>query len=154
MPTPLKHSQNMTKHLTKAEKQARQAAEASLQTGKRVYLRPPSWLSKEAKQIFQNTKKRLKGFDLLEAVDIDLLAQYADALARYQEAVRCLTPLSETREVQACQAWSRIALTYAEKLGFSQNARARLARRKAEKEPLDPMEALLDDVTDYVNGDQ
>ena len=154
MSTPLKHSQNMTKHLTKAERRARQAAEASLQAGKRVYLRAPDWLSVEAKQIFNNTKKRLKGFDLLEAVDIDLLAQYADALARYQASVKKLNEFSETKEVQACQAWSRIALTYAEKLGFSQNARMRIARKRAQVEEKDELEQLLDDVSDYVNGGQ
>lgn len=153
MPTPLKHSQNMTKHLTKAEKAARQAAECMLEPGKRAYMRAPAWLSIEARHIFQTTARRLRGFKLLEAVDIDLLANYADALARYQSAVRVLTEESDVKEIQAAQAWSRIALAYADKLGFSQTARTRLARRKAERAPADPMEQLLGEVNDFVNGD-
>ena len=154
MPTPLKHSQNMKKHLTKAERTARQAAEAGLEPGKRTYMRAPAWLSDPARKIFRDTVKRLKGFDLLEAIDTDLLANYADAMARYQEGVQSLSPLSQPKDITAVQDWSRIALTLADKLGFSQTARARLARRRAQDEPLDDMERLLNDVDDFVNGDQ
>lgn len=154
MPTPVKHSQNMTKHLTKAELEARQGAEASLEHAKRVYIKPPKWLGKKAREIFEQTKKRLKSFDLLEAVDIDLLANYADAQARYQMNARRLRSTSEPKEIQAVQAWSRIALTYAEKLGFSQQARARLARQRAKAQEQDEMEELLDGAADIlVNGD-
>lgn len=152
MPTPLKHSQNMKKHLTKAEKQARQAAEHSLEKEKRAYMRPPAWLSAQAKEIFQTTVRRLRSYHLLEAVDIDLLANYADAIARYQDGARQLNANSEPKEMQTVQAWSRIALTYADKLGFSQTARARLARRKAQQEPADPMAELLNEVSEFVNG--
>jgi P27 family predicted phage terminase small subunit len=160
MPTPLKHSENMKKHLTKAELEARQQAESGLQREKRVYLKAPKWLSEEAREIFNQTKKRLKGLDLLEPVDIDLLANYADAMARYQEGVKRLDPaddlkepllITDTRLINAIQAWSRIALAYAEKLGFSQNARARLARRRAKTEPVDPLAQMLDNVSEFVN---
>ena len=154
MPTPLKHSQNMKKHLTKAERAARTTAEAGLEHGKRTYMRAPGWLSEPAVKIFRDTVRRLKGFDLLEAIDTDLLANYADAMARYQAGVQSLSPLSQPKDITTVQAWSRIALTLADKLGFSQTARARLARRRAEEEPLDDMERLLNDVDDFVNGDQ
>ncbi len=153
MPTPLKHSRNMTKHLTKSERESRQTAESALEHKRQVRIMAPAWLSGEARKVFQTTRRRLRDFDLLEPVDIDLLAMYADAVVRYQEGVKTLGPLSEAREIQAVQAWSRIAMAYAEKLGFSQTARARLARRRATEEPLDPMEQLLGQVTDYVNGD-
>jgi len=144
----------MSKHLTKAELEARQKAEAQLKRTKRTYLKPPKWLSKEAWQIFQDTKKRLKGLDLLEPADIDLLANYADAQARYQKGVKHLNLASDTKEVQAVQAWSRIALAYADKLGFSQTARARLARRRAQEEPLDEMEEVLSGAKDLLrNGE-
>lgn len=150
MPTPLKHSKNMRKHLTKAERAARQAAESGLERDARVVLRAPKWLSKEARVIFRSTVRRLREYDLLEAVDTDLLAMYADAVDRYQQGVKGLTPESGPKEIQAVQAWSRMALAYADKLGFSQTARARLARRKAQEGPLDPMDALLGEVTDFV----
>lgn len=153
MPTPLKHSSNQRKHLTKAEKEARQEAEAALESGKAVYLPAPKWLSEEARKVFEATKGRLKSFNLLEPVDIDLLAMYADAVAKYLRFSKTLSEKSNVREIQTVQAWSRIALTYADKLGFSQTARARLARRKAQDDaPVDPMDALLGEVNDFVNG--
>lgn len=151
MPTPLKRSENMRKHLTKNEISARKSAEAGLASGKRAYLRAPGWLSKEARQVFSDTKRRLRDFELLEAADIDLLALYADAVVRYQQGVKRLEPEAEAKEIQVVQAWSRIALTYADKLGISQTARARLARRRAVETPADDMEQLLADVTDFVN---
>ncbi len=153
MSTPLKLAENMTKHLTKAELEARQKAEAGLTKAKRVYLKAPKWLSKQARQIFQDTKKRLKGLDLLEPADIDLLANYADAQARYQEGVKHINLQSDTKEINAVQAWSRIALAYADKLGFSQTARARLARRRAQEEPLDDMDAVLEGIHIMRNGE-
>lgn len=152
MPTPLKHTRNMRKHLTNAERESRERAEGALERGK-AQLRPPTWLGDTARKIFQTTKRRLHHYDLLEAVDIDMLAMYADALARYQDAIQGLGLDADVKSVQAAQAWSRIALTYADKLGFSQTARARLARRKAMEEPKDEMESLLDDVNLYLNGD-
>ena len=154
MPTPLKHSSNQRKHLTKAEKSARQAAEATLESSKAPYLPAPAWLSKEARTVFNNTKRRLRSFNLLEPVDIDLLALYADAVTRYQAGIQTLGPQSNVKEIQAVQAWSRISLTYADKLGFSQTARARLARRKAgEAAAVDPMAALLGEVNDFINNE-
>jgi phage terminase small subunit len=142
MPTPLKRTENMTKHLTKAEKQVRQAAEVSLRR-KRVVVKAPAWLGENARKVFEATKKRMRGLDLLDNVDVDLLAVYCDAVVKYQ---------TET-DTKDKQAWSRIILSYAEKLGISQSARARLAKKKAEQIPPDDMELLLDEVRDYVNGD-
>lgn len=145
----------MRKHLTKNELSARRAAEQGLEHGKRAYMRAPVWLSDEARDVFKLTVKRLRGFDLLEQADIDMLAMYADAVARYQAGVKLLTAESDTKEITAVQAWSRIAMTYADKLGFSQTARARLARRKAVETPPDDLEQLLAEVTEYVNkGDE
>jgi P27 family predicted phage terminase small subunit len=152
MPTPLKRSENMTGHLTKNQISARKRAEAGLQTGKRAYLRAPSWLSEDARQVFGETKRRLKEYELLEAADIDLLAMYADMVVRYREGVKRLSAESEPKEITAVQAWGRMAMTYADKLGFSQTARARLARRRAQETPPDDMEQLLDDVSEYLNG--
>lgn len=151
MSTPLKHSENQKKHLTKAERAARRQAESGMECGKRAYLRAPGWLSSEARKIFNTYKKRLRGYELLEAVDIDLLAMMADALAKYQAGQKTLTSESDVKEIQALQAWSRIAMVYADKLGISATARARLARRRAIETPPDDMERLLSDVTNYVN---
>ena len=141
----------MKKHLTKAELQARKAAESGLEQGKRVRIDAPDWLGEEALKIFKSTRRRLKNYDLLELVDIDLLAIYADAVARYQAAVKALMVISSTEDIKTAQAWSRIAKTYADKLGFSQTARARLARKKAKAVETDELENFFDDVEDSLN---
>lgn len=141
MPTPHKSTDNMKKHLTKKEKQARQAAEKKLQRGTRVVIRTPDWLGEEARKIFEQTKRRMRGLELLDNVDADLLAMYSDAVVNYQNE----------REIREKQAWSRIVLSYAEKLGISPSARARLAKKKSEQPAPDDFEQLLQEAADSSN---
>ena len=151
MPTPLKTIANIRKHLSKAERQSRQAAERNLQRSRRVTLKVPDWLSDDAKTIFQNTKKRLHGLDVLTSADADLLAMYSDAIARYQAGIKTLVGDVAPNEITAVQAWSRLALSYAEKLGISPTGRARLAKKKTEERPQDEMEALFAEVNEFTN---
>lgn len=153
MPTPLKNTGNMRKHLTKAERDARQAAEEELRTSGRVVVKAPDWLSAEARKVFDVTKVQMRKLGVLEAVDTELLALYADAICRYREVIKSLD-MADPKAAAAAQAWSRLALQYAEKMGISATGRARLAKKKAVEQPLDPMEELLGEVTDYLNGDQ
>ncbi len=150
MPTPHKTTENMHKHLTKAELAARQGAEGKLKRARRVVLHVPKWLGAEARKIFQATRRRLRGLEILDPADADLLALYSDAIYRYRELINAAHP-ADTKEIAAAQAWSRLALSYAEKLGISASARARLARRKAEAAPKDEFEQLLDEAADSVN---
>jgi P27 family predicted phage terminase small subunit len=158
MPTPLKTSENIRKHLTKAERSARQRAEGELNRKKRPTLKCPAWLDEDARKIFEETKRRLRGLQLLDSADVELLGIYCDAVSKYRAYSKVVgrmvggTPVADKDEMAACQAWARLVAAYAEKLGLTPTARARLAKRKAEKEQLDDMEQLLDDVTDYVNG--
>lgn len=163
MPTPLKTTENIRKHLTNAERAARQQAEGELHRKKRPQLRCPKWLDQDARNIFEATKKRLKGLQLLDNADVELLGIYCDAVAKYREASKRLTHAGEEgslvndEDVKNCQSWARLISAYAEKMGLTPTARARLAKRKAEREPDDPLEQLLDmdDVSDYMNsGDQ
>ncbi len=154
MPTPLKTTPNMRKHLTKAELTARQNAESQQAPNqkKRVSIIAPAWLSDEARKIFDWQKRKLRDQGVLDPADADLLGLYADAIARYQASLHELVgPLVDPRSSAVAQAWSRLALSYAEKLGIGPNARARLAKKKAESQPVDPMAALLSDVENYVN---
>ena len=162
MPTPLKTSENIRKHLTNAERAARQQAEGELQRVKRPQLRCPKWLDQDARGIFMETKKRLKGLQLLDNADVELLGIYCDAVAKYRAASKMLAmrddeglPLADKDDIESCRSWARLIASYAEKMGLTPTARARLAKRKAEHGPVDPLEQLLDDVTDFVNdGDQ
>jgi P27 family predicted phage terminase small subunit len=158
MPTPPKTFENMKKHLTNAERDARQKAEGELKRAKRPQLRCPKWLDQDAREIFEATKKRLRGLQLLDNADVELLGIYCDAVAKYRMASEMLARVNENGilvadkdEINAAQSWARLVAAYAEKLGLTPTARARLAKRKAEREPADELEQLLDDVSDYVN---
>jgi P27 family predicted phage terminase small subunit len=158
MPTPPKTLDNMKKHLTVAEREARQAAEGTVTRHNRPQMRCPKWLDEDSREIFETTKKRLRGLQLLDSADVELLAIYSDAAAKYREASKRLmlvdkdgVMVSDKDDIAACQSWARLVAAYAEKLGLTPTARARLAKRKAEREPLDPLDELLNDVTDYVN---
>jgi phage terminase small subunit len=109
----------------------------------RVSIHAPRWLDQDARKVFDATKRRMKGLQLLDNIDADLLAIYSDAVVRYQKEA----------DVEKRQSWGRLVMSYAEKLGISPTGRARLARKVAEKREQDEFEALLDDVADYVNGD-
>ncbi len=142
MPTPHKTTENMRKHLTKAERATRESVEKRLERKHRVVVKAPEWLEADARAVFESTKRRMRGLALLDNVDAELLAIYSDSVIRYSEAI----------DVQDKQAWARLVASYAEKLGISPAARARLAKKAAEKVAPDDLEQLLDDVTEFVNG--
>jgi phage terminase small subunit len=154
MPTPLKTTGNIRKHLSKAERQARQAAEGNQRGPKRVTLKAPEWLSEEARKIFDHTKRRLHGVDILDSVDADLLALYSGALARYQALASSMNDQVGVKMITAAQAWSRLALGYGEKLGITPTGRARLAKKKTEERQLDDMELLFSEVNESLNGQE
>lgn len=151
MPTPVKRSGNIRKHLTNAEKAARNRAEGALSRQGRVSLRCPKWLDAEARGIFMETKRRLRGMELLDNADAEMLGIYCDAVAKYRATSKLVTPTADKDTIAGCQSWARLVASYGEKLGLTPNARARLAKKKAEGAQVDEMEQLLDDVTEYVN---
>jgi P27 family predicted phage terminase small subunit len=139
MPTPVKTEEKIKKHLTNAERAARQKAEDEITRDKRSWLKCPDWLDDDARKIFEETKRRLKGLHLLDNADVELLGIYCDAVSKYRAASKLLamvdeegSPLSTPDDLKACQAWARLIAQYAEKLGLTPTARARLAKRKAE----------------------
>jgi len=123
------------KHWTKAEVEARKAAAESMRRKSRVTLVAPTWLSKEARTVWRQVKERLKGIDLLDNLDTELLAVYCDAYVQYRNASKMLAKQGDPDpdKVKELQAWARIMATYADKLGLTPGGRARLAKRKTEK---------------------
>lgn len=105
------------RHWTKAEIEARQAATAELKRDTETVLHCPSWLTPEARKVWNRVKKQAAHFDLLDELDIDMLAIYCDVVTKYQE----------TRD----PSWARLASSYADKLGLTPSARARLAQKRA-----------------------
>src|SRR5690606_2901432 len=77
--------------LTKAEIEARKAAEERLRP-KADKVKPPSWLSKEAKKVFKQIAKELEHTKLITNVDIHALALWCDA---YVDYINCTKIIKE-----------------------------------------------------------
>jgi P27 family predicted phage terminase small subunit len=128
------------KHWTAEELQAREAAEAEMRRTVRPSLRAPEWMSDDAREVWESVKRKLKGIEMLDNLDAELLAVYCDAVVHYRNASRALNLVDENGlstatvdQVKAAQAWARIVAAYADRLGLSPGARARLAKKRAEK---------------------
>ncbi len=117
------------KHWTAAEVEARAQAAASLKRDQ-VVLRPPRWLGKEARRIWDKVLKDAAGLDLFDNLDRDTLAIYCDAVVKYKELSK--QAHKDVSDIKALQAWSRIIAQYADKLGLTPAARARLVKKRAD----------------------
>lgn len=155
MPTPAKRTENMTKHLTNAEKEAREEASSGVQPVRDVIkLKPPGLMKKNAaaSRYWKAVLKRMEGIDILDDLDSDALGIYCMMLARYEQltATRLALAAQDVDEMNAKelvdfaaalngleskqQALERNLLAFAEKLGLTPSGRARLAARRAEGE--------------------
>lgn len=84
-------------------------------------------------------------FGVLDKVDEDVLGSYCDAVTKYQDANR-LIDIEGYTEVNAqgnmvvsayvkmAQSYSRLILSYSNKLGLNAESRARLAKKSADQE--------------------
>ena len=128
------------KHWTRAEVESRKRAADGMQRKTRVTLRMPNWLSPEAQAVWKRVRRQTAGLDLLDNLDVEMLAVYCDAVANYQIVTSGLVirddeglPAASAEAIKAAQAWARIVAAYADKLGFTPAARARLVKRKADE---------------------
>lgn len=129
------------KHWTKAEVEARRAAAEKLQPAGRVTLRMPAWLSEDARKVWARVRRETRDLELLINLDAEMLAIYCDAVANYQKLSKGMVITDEDGKqiarkdvIKAAQSWARIVASYADKLGLSPAARARLAKKIAEEE--------------------
>lgn len=131
------------KHWTEAEVAARQEAADKLKR-KKIVINPPNWLSanKDALAEWDQIMKDVAGIDLLDNLDAQMLAVYCDALVQYR-LVTVRSPKS-TDDIKELQAWARIISTYAEKLGFTPGARARLIKKHADEKKKDKFGSKFD----------
>ena len=143
------------KHWTKDEVEKREQAARSLKRKSKVKLKMPAWLCDEAKKVWRKTIKEMAEFEVLDNVDAEALAVYCDAVYHYQEAndkihrdgytvmgaggTEVVSPY-----VRAAQSYARIILQYSDKLGLNANARARLAKKRADA-PEDPHASMFGD---------
>jgi P27 family predicted phage terminase small subunit len=142
------------KHWTKDQVERRKAAAQKTKRKSPVKLKMPVWLDDEARQVWKKTLKEMAEFEVLDNVDADVLATYCDAVVRYREltfkirengyiSIGATGAETVSPYVKAQQAYARIMLQYSDKLGLNANARARLAKKKAD-EGMDPNADLFD----------
>lgn len=154
MPTSPKASGAMSKHMTQAERAAREAAERELMPQRAEGLdKPPRSMSKDiqAKKYWTATVERLEGTSLLDTLDRDTLAIYCTMLSRRDEMDRlCRQLIRETKKASSdaealletmskldtlvgkLQSQEKTILQYADKLGFTPAGRVRLAQKRAQ----------------------
>ena len=144
MPEQPKFEENVVGHLTKVQRAARQHAEEKLRPPDPGNMQAPAWLSEEAKKIFTFTKKRLLALGLLDSIDRDLLAAYANAVEQLRNS-----------DGKDQRDWVKVMLACASELGLGAPARARLAYKKSlyEKQPEDPLRDEMELMRSILEGE-
>lgn len=104
MPTAAKPAENMTKHLTQAERQAREQAEGEVlpDRGREPKLKKPTIVSsnKRANAYWNQTLKQMDGLVLLDDLDSTVLAGYCSMLARRDQTTLLVNQLMDKLGVQ------------------------------------------------------
>lgn len=153
MPARAKTLDNQTKHLTKAELQARgQAEDAVMPIRPKLELTPPNYIKTDAKakRYWREILKRMDGVSILDALDGEVLAVYCTMLSRRDATHQLFNRLLKDSkakdadpEAQAAilgkldglmtklQGQERSILQYADKLGLTPSGRVHLARKRA-----------------------
>jgi len=155
MPTPSRTLENMSKNLTKAEIEARSAAEQEVlpDRGREAKLSKPKFIknNKTASKYWRDIIKRMEGLAILDDLDSEMLAGYCSMLARRDQWISISNQLMETlaeKDVDPnkilevvskldtitakLQTLERNLLSYADKLGLTPTGRVRLAQKRAE----------------------
>ena len=70
-------------NLTIEEKEARAEAEEKFLKGNTNQLKPPKWLDSEAKREFNRIVKELKALEVVQNLDLTVLAVYCNAYSNY-----------------------------------------------------------------------
>ena len=152
MPTPVKSLDNMSKHLTKAEIEARSGQEAAASPARRPKKPKLIIRDKAAGKHWSRILRDMDGLEIIDILDTDALAIYCAKLARRDELqalyldrrrqyaeepsnAMLKTMVSLSGELQAIE---RDLLAYASKLGLTPESRVRLAKRMAEQNEYDP----------------
>ena len=104
MPAAVKAAENMTKHLTQAEREAREQAEADVlpDRGREAKLKKPAIVSsnKRANTYWNQTLKQMEGLVLLDDLDSTVLAGYCSMLARRDQTTLLVNQLMKRLGVQ------------------------------------------------------
>lgn len=150
MPAKTKNLETMTKNLTRAEKAAREQAEADCLPGRLPTTAPPSLKDNPAaKKYWRTYIKQMEGYGILDQLDTETLATYCAALARRDSLSSLCQTLMDTLSkapnanaavervenvdgvLARLQTHEKNLLSYANALGLTPDSRARLARKRA-----------------------
>lgn len=143
MPTPVKASENMKKHTTKAEQEARSAAEQDVLPDRgTVTLVKPAWLTGKGAKYWKDILHRMNGTAILDDLDSEMLAVYCSQLQEREALQKMLQEARKPADGEPKQedilalgkrmdALDRSLLSYAEKLGCTPSGRVRLAQKRA-----------------------
>ena len=151
MPKETKTLNNMTKHLTNAEIEARAAVEEQILPARAIVRAPKSLRTdKAAKRYWKDTLERMDGLQILDVLDTDMLAVYCRMMSRHDDLLEEYGSIRARLEDEGLPSELRAGfdkaltavckqlketentiLSYATKLGLTPDGRARLARRAA-----------------------
>lgn len=123
------------KHWTKEQISRRQEAASAFQRADDATLTPPEWLASAAVEIWQKKIDEIAGLnagtELLDALDSEVLATYCDAVYNYSKLSKVPNKSPDTYKFM--QAYNRIILAQADKLGFTPASRNRLIKVRADE---------------------
>lgn len=163
MPANVKSLENQEKHLTKAEVEAREAAEAEILPTRTAQLKLPRTLNKDpgAKRYWKSILDRMEGLAILDDLDSEMLVVYCSALSRKDSLQALCRELMAQADKESnpevrlelvekldglltkVQNHEKTLLSFANNLGMTPEARVRLARKRAAKaanpEPADDL---------------
>lgn len=146
MPTNVVSIENMDvgkkgggKHWTKAEIERRRIAAEGLKRKKPKPPKPPEWLKNnpETFAIWKRIIKDTKELELLDSLDTDILATYCALEVSKQSALA-------QGDLKTFESLAKTALQYAKSLGLTPEARARLAKKRADVMEVDPNADLFE----------
>ena len=123
-------------HLTKKQIRERREAEATL-TPPADAIKSPTWLDTAARRVWKRVAPVLEDLKVLTNIDLDALAVYCDAVARYSECVKIIKkekltvagPMGgkmQNPAVLAAAKYATIIRQFAERFGLTPAARIKL----------------------------
>lgn len=151
MARPAKSANVTSKHLTKAEKDAKLAAESQVK-GNADKIRAPSYLSRTQKKIFKNIVNELKASAILGNLDVYVLAEASIAIDRMQDIETMINEkpelITNINIMSAKDKYTKAFFRYCNELCLSPQSRAKMANinmqaKKDEENPL--LKALMED---------
>lgn len=145
MARPAKSVDVMSKHFTKEELENRKQAEKKLR-GNTDNIKPPAYLSTNAKKIFKYIVRELEASGILTNLDNYILANTAIAIDRIQEAEKLLNEdILNKDALKVKESYAKELFRYTNELSLSPSSRAKLANINinAKQETEDPLLKVL-----------